>query len=216
MRTGAMNHLFVFTISRYFRNLPLLAYVFVIQRTNVPANPKPHLWLAFSSISYLTSPTIILILQVKVTSCHQLLQSLCPQTHQAPLCVSGTSKVQILEANRYKHTSLKGPTRDLIFILFICLLLLFRAEFAAPSPGIQSELQLLAYTKAIATRDPTHICDRHHSSWQGQIPDPLSKARNPTRILMDTSWIHFHCTGMGTPNQGFKWLMFLTETVWGS
>ena len=53
------------------------------------------------------------------------------------------------------------------------------------------ELQLLAYTTATATQDPSCICDLYHSSQQCQIPDPLSKARDQTQILMDPSQIHF-------------------------
>ena len=33
-----------------------------------------------------------------------------------------------------------------------------------PRPGVESELHLPAYT--IATRDQSHLCDLHHSSWQ--------------------------------------------------
>ena len=43
------------------------------------------------------------------------------------------------------------------------------------------------------------MCKLHHRSWQCWIPDPLSKARDQTHILMDTSKIHFHRTTMGTP-----------------
>ena len=32
-----------------------------------------------------------------------------------------------------------------------------------PSLGMKSELQRPAYTTAIATPDPSHICDLHHS-----------------------------------------------------
>ena len=39
--------------------------------------------------------------------------------------------------------------------------------------GVKWELQLLVYTIATGTRDLSHICDLHHSSQQGQIPDPL-------------------------------------------
>ena len=55
-----------------------------------------------------------------------------------------------------------------------------------PRLGIESELQVPAYTTAIATRDPSHICDLHLSSWQCCIFNPLSKARDPTCILRDT------------------------------
>ena len=33
----------------------------------------------------------------------------------------------------------------------------------------------------------------YHSSWQSQIPGPLSKAKDRTHILMDSSLICFHC-----------------------
>ena len=36
--------------------------------------------------------------------------------------------------------------------------------------GVQWELQLLAYTMAIATQDPSHVCDLHHISTA--TPDP--------------------------------------------
>ena len=56
-----------------------------------------------------------------------------------------------------------------------------------------------SYTIAMAMPDPSCMCDLHHSSWQHWIPDPLSMARNRTCILMDTSWICFHCATMETP-----------------
>ena len=33
-----------------------------------------------------------------------------------------------------------------------------------PMLGVESELQLLAYTTAIATQDPSHVCDLLHSN----------------------------------------------------
>ena len=39
----------------------------------------------------------------------------------------------------------------------------------------------------------------YHSLWQRQIFNPLSKARDRTYILMDTCWVHYHCTTTGTP-----------------
>ena len=50
----------------------------------------------------------------------------------------------------------------------------------------------VAYTIVAATRDPSRTCNLHHSSRQCQIPNPLSKARDQTYVLMDTSQIHFH------------------------
>ena len=53
-----------------------------------------------------------------------------------------------------------------------------------PRLGVESELQLLAYTTAIATLDPSCVCNLHHSSWQHWILNPLSKARDRTCNLM--------------------------------
>ena len=57
--------------------------------------------------------------------------------------------------------------------------------------GVKSELQLPAYTRAIATQDPSHIRDLHPSSLQHWIFKPLSKARDRTCILIDTSGIRY-------------------------
>jgi len=66
---------------------------------------------------------------------------------------------------------------------------------------VESELQLLAYTIAIERQDPSRICDLHHSSWQHQILNPLSEARDRTRNLIVPSQIHFfRCTPTGTPS----------------
>jgi len=57
---------------------------------------------------------------------------------------------------------------------------------------VKLEQQLPAYTTATATLDPSLVCDLHHSSWQCQIPNPVSKARDQIHILMDPSWVHYH------------------------
>ena len=75
--------------------------------------------------------------------------------------------------------------------------------------GVKSELQLPAYTTATATQDQSCIFNLNHSLGQCQIPDPLSKARNWTFILMDTSRICFHCAMVETPFN-----TFLSEIYW--
>ena len=47
-----------------------------------------------------------------------------------------------------------------------------------PALGVESELQLPAYTTAAAMPDPSCIHDLHHNWQQHQILNPLSKARN--------------------------------------
>ena len=54
---------------------------------------------------------------------------------------------------------------------------------------VESELQLPAYTTAAATPDLSRICDLRRTLWQCQILNPLSKARDQTHILMDTSQV---------------------------
>ena len=68
-----------------------------------------------------------------------------------------------------------------------------------PRLGVKWKLKLPAYTTAIAMQDPSCVCNLHHSSWHYRIPNPLSKARDRTCVLMDTSWIHFLCVRTGTP-----------------
>ena len=67
-----------------------------------------------------------------------------------------------------------------------------------PRLGVESELQLPAYTTATAMPDPNCVCDLHHSSGQCRILNPLSEARDGTRILTDTGRIRFHCAMTGT------------------
>ena len=44
-----------------------------------------------------------------------------------------------------------------------------------PRLEVKSDLQLLVYTTAIATRDLSHVCNLYHSSWQHWIPNPPTK-----------------------------------------
>ena len=86
------------------------------------------------------------------------------------------------------------------FCLFV-FFLLFRAALAAyggSQTRVESELQLLAYTAATATPDPSLVCDLYYSSRPCQILNPLSEARDQTHNLMVPSQIHFHCTTTGT------------------
>ena len=61
-----------------------------------------------------------------------------------------------------------------------------------PRLGVELELQLLAYTRATATPDPSCVCSLRHSSQQHGILNPLSEARDQTSILVDTSRVHYH------------------------
>ena len=67
-----------------------------------------------------------------------------------------------------------------------------------PRLGVKLKLQLPVYTTTTAMQDPSYVCNLHYSSWQWWILNPLRKARYWTCIFMDTSWICFLCTTMGT------------------
>ena len=68
-----------------------------------------------------------------------------------------------------------------------------------PRLGVELELQPPACTTATAPQEWSHACDLHHSSWQHWILNPLSRDRDRTHILMDTSWVRFHCATVRTP-----------------
>ena len=88
-----------------------------------------------------------------------------------------------------------GCRREFKEVLICCFFSFLSFFFFRPHPGcmefprlgVESELQLPAYTTATATRDPRHICDLQHSSQQHQILTPLSKARDGTHILMEAN-----------------------------
>ena len=58
--------------------------------------------------------------------------------------------------------------------------------------------------QATATPDTSHVCDLHHSSQQRWILNPLSKARDGTRILMTTSRVCNSWATVGTLMQGIE------------
>ena len=91
----------------------------------------------------------------------------------------------------------------MIYVFSFFFLILHLQHMEVPRLGVESELKLPAYATATATatQEPSHICDLHCPLWQHQILNPLSKARDQTHILMDTSLILFQCTTMGTPRR---------------
>ena len=58
-----------------------------------------------------------------------------------------------------------------------------------PRPGVGFELQLPTYATATAMPDLSHICNLHCSSRHSQILNPLTRAKDRTHILMDTSGV---------------------------
>ena len=93
------------------------------------------------------------------------------------------------------------------FFLFLFLAFVFLGphpgHMVVPGLGVKSELLLPGTATATATPDPNCVCDLHHSSWQSQILNTLSKARDRTRNCKVPRGILFHCATTGTPQLTF-------------
>ena len=74
---------------------------------------------------------------------------------------------------------------------FFCFLGPHQWHMEVPRLGGQLELWLPASATATATPDPSYVFDLHHSSWQCQILNPLSQARDGIHNLMVPSWFRF-------------------------
>ena len=80
---------------------------------------------------------------------------------------------------------LPNVTQDDTSFLF-CLFRAASVAYGGSQARVESELLLLAYARAAATRDPSCVFDLHHRSWQCWILNPLSEAKDRTYVLMDT------------------------------
>ena len=78
--------------------------------------------------------------------------------------------------SRFIGTSLPS---NLIFFSFVFLGPYSQLK-EVPRLGVQLELQLPAYTTAIAMQDPSRTCDLHHSSWQCWTLTELGQGLNPS------------------------------------
>ena len=76
------------------------------------------------------------------------------------------------------------------------------AAYGSSQAGVQSELQLPAYTTATATAtlDLSCVCNLHHSSQQRRMLNSLIEARDWTHVLMDTSQVRYHQATVETPD----------------
>ena len=61
----------------------------------------------------------------------------------------------------------------------------------APRLEVEWGCSCQAITAATATQDPSCIFDLHLILGQSQILNPVSEAWDPTRVLMDTSWVNY-------------------------
>jgi len=99
----------------------------------------------------------------------------------------------------------KKISKKWIIPFFFSLLGLYLQHMEVPRLGVQSELQLPAYTTATATPEQSPVCDLDHSSRQLQILKPMSEIRAQTQDLMDTIQVRCCWTSTGTPKMGHSW-----------
>ena len=111
------------------------------------------------------------------------------------------------------YNEVKHELKFLFFCFLFFLLGLHSSHIEVPRPGLKTEVQLPAYTTAIATQSPSCACHLHYSSRQCQIPDALNEARDQTRILIDTSRIHFRCAATGPPELKFDCNPFVSLNI---
>ena len=105
--------------------------------------------------------------------------------------------------HKHLHTSFHVNTFSFIYLFLVCFLESHPRHMEAPRPGAESELQLPAYTTAIAMLDPSCVCHRHHSSPQRRIHNSLREARDRAHVLMDTSQVHYRWATRGPLDTGF-------------
>ena len=77
----------------------------------------------------------------------------------------------------------------LVSVSFLLFLVPHLQYMEVPRLGVELELQLLTYITATAMWDPSRFCGLNLSPQQHRILNPLSKARDQTRILMDPSQV---------------------------
>ena len=76
-----------------------------------------------------------------------------------------------------------------------------------PRLQVKLELQAASLHHSHSNMGSETCCDLHHSSRQQWILNPLSKARDPTQVLTDTSQLHYYWATMRTPRLLF-WMVF--------
>ena len=74
-------------------------------------------------------------------------------------------------------------------IMLVSFLGFYLQHMQVPGLGVESELQLWAYTTVKEMTDLSHTCNLYHSSLQPWILNLLRKARDQTCIPTATSWV---------------------------
>ena len=103
---------------------------------------------------------------------------------------------QLRRGRHAAYSSWIPISASLFFVyLFFVFLGLYPWHMEVLRLGVQSEQKLPAYTTATVTAtaatDLSRAWDLRHSSRQCQILNPLSEARDRTRVLMDASQVRY-------------------------
>ena len=92
------------------------------------------------------------------------------------------------------------PTWSNYFILFMLMAIPVAYGSSQARFWIRAAAAILLQRHSNARSEPHWQTDTHHSSWQCQILNPLSKARGQTTcVLMNTSQVHYQWATIGTP-----------------
>ena len=102
-------------------------------------------------------------------------------------------------APKLESNSCDSMKPNVFFFFFFVFLGPHPWQMDIPRLGVESELQLLAYTTTTATQDPSHVCDLHQSSPQRWILSPRSEARDRTHDFMVPSRMCFRCATTPSP-----------------
>ena len=137
------------------------------------------------------------------------IQVLCPFWNWT-ICFSAAVLYEVLvyfgyQPLRYVVCKYFFPFHKLPLIFFFCFLGLSLWHMEVPRLGVESELQLPAYTTAAATPDLSCICDLHCSSRQRRILTHWARpGSNPQTYV--SSQIHFHRTMTGNSKLAFNFV----------
>ena len=109
----------------------------------------------------------------------------------------------------------------LSFLFFSCFLGLHLWHMKVPRLGVELGLQLSVYTTATTIPDLSLVFNLQLRSQQHWILNSESKARDWTRLLMDTSRVHYHWATTGTLMTAFELLLYvftisLSGSWWGT
>ena len=107
-----------------------------------------------------------------------------------------------LDAHRSVLKSFLTPHPQ-IFFFFSFLLETLPRHMEVPRLGVKLELQVPAYTTTRATPDQSQVCKLHRGSRQRRILNPLSSARDQTRVIKNISWVHYGWATIGIPFLNF-------------